>query len=36
MKKEKKRLTNAGHDWQIPDELWAKVQPLLPPGKPHP
>src|SRR5688500_20339091 len=23
-------------DWQIPDELWAKIALLLPPGKPHP
>jgi transposase len=22
--------------WRIPDELWEKIQPLLPPGKPHP
>ena len=22
--------------WRIPDELWAKIAPLLPPGKPHP
>jgi transposase len=21
---------------RIPDELWAKIEPLLPPGKPHP
>jgi hypothetical protein len=24
------------HNWRIPDELWAKIQPLLPPRKPHP
>ena len=23
-------------DWRIPDELWDRVQPLLPPRKPHP
>jgi transposase len=23
-------------DWRIPDELWACIQPLLPPRKPHP
>jgi putative transposase len=23
-------------DWHIPDELWACIQPLLPPRKPHP
>jgi len=22
--------------WRIPDELWAVIEPLLPPGKPHP
>ena len=22
--------------WRIPDELWEKIQPLLPPRKPHP
>jgi transposase len=22
--------------WHIPDELWEKMQPLLPPRKPHP
>src|SRR5437773_4191622 len=22
--------------WRIPDELWVEVQPLIPPGKPHP
>jgi transposase len=22
--------------WRIPDELWAKIEPLLPPPKPHP
>jgi transposase len=22
--------------WRIPDELWARIEPLLPPGKPHP
>src|SRR5437762_2436713 len=22
--------------WKIPDELWNKMEPLLPPGKPHP
>ena len=23
-------------DWRIPDELWERIQPLLPPRKPHP
>lgn len=22
--------------WRIPDKLWKKLEPLLPPGKPHP
>lgn len=22
--------------WQLSDELWAKIAPLIPPGKPHP
>jgi len=22
--------------WRIPNELWAQIQPLIPPGKPHP
>jgi len=27
----------AGDDgWRIPDELWAQMEPMLPPGKPHP
>ena len=26
----------ASQHLQIPDELWDKVKPLLPPGKPHP
>jgi transposase len=27
---------NVRRDWRIPDELWAHIQPLLPPRKPHP
>ena len=23
-------------NWRIPDELWKQMEPLLPPGKPHP
>jgi transposase len=23
-------------DWLMPDELWDRIMPLLPPGKPHP
>lgn len=26
----------ARRDWRIPDELWERIQPLLPPRKPHP
>ncbi len=22
--------------WQLPDALWERIEPLLPPGKPHP
>jgi len=22
--------------WRIPDQLWNRIEPLLPPGKPHP
>jgi transposase len=22
--------------WQLSDELWGKIAPLIPPGKPHP
>jgi transposase len=22
--------------WRIPDDLWKKIEPLIPPGKPHP
>ncbi len=25
-----------GDKWRIPDELWERIEPLLPPGKPHP
>jgi transposase len=27
---------NVRRDWRIPDELWERIQPLLPPRKPHP
>jgi transposase len=26
----------AVRQWRIPDDLWTKIEPLLPPGKPHP
>jgi transposase len=29
-------LVTTDDGWKIPDELWAKIEPLLPPGKPHP
>lgn len=29
-------LPNASQCWRMPNELWVKVKPLLPPGKPHP
>ena len=40
-KKNKKRSTSIGKSryadkWRIPDELWERMEPLLPPRKPHP
>jgi len=29
-------LSNTSQSWRMPDELWRKVKPFLPPGKPHP
>jgi len=29
-------LPNASQSWRMPDELWKKVKPFLPPDKPHP
>ncbi|MCC6347752.1 MAG: IS5 family transposase [Nitrospirales bacterium] len=29
-------LLQKGDKWRIPDELWEKMEPLLPPRKPHP
>ena len=26
----------AHRDWRIPGELWERIEPLLPPRKPHP
>src|SRR5215212_2418440 len=26
----------ADDGWRIPDELWEQIEPLIPPGKPHP
>lgn len=28
--------TKVRRDWRMPDALWAELEPLLPPGKPHP
>jgi transposase len=27
---------NTRCDWRLPDELWERIVPLLPPRKPHP
>lgn len=35
MKRKKKRVKRVRY-WKTPDELWEKIEPLLPPGKPHP
>lgn len=32
----KDHRVDVGPDWRIPDEMWARIQPLIPPGKPHP
>ncbi len=29
-------LVTKDDGWRIPDELWEKIEPLLPAGKPHP
>ena len=29
-------LPTASQSWRMPDELWEKVKPFLPPSKPHP
>lgn len=29
-------LATKDDEWRISDELWAEMEPLLPPGKPHP
>jgi hypothetical protein len=35
--KTKRRMQRKSKDqWRIPDALWEKIEPLLPPGKPHP
>jgi transposase len=30
------QTTSYADKWRIPDELWERMQPLLPPRKPHP
>lgn len=30
------RNPEADQNWRIPDGLWARIEPLLPPGRPHP
>lgn len=30
------RLMTRDDDWRVPDELWAKMEPLLPPRPEHP
>jgi len=34
--KKKRQKEPASNKWRISDALWAKIEPLLPPGKPHP
>lgn len=33
---QEKQAEQAQSDWRIPDVLWARIEPLLPPRKPHP
>jgi transposase len=33
---QEKEIPQAQMEWRIPDELWARIEPLLPPRKPHP
>ena len=35
-KKKTERKVPYDDKWRIPDGLWEKIEPLLPPGKPHP
>jgi transposase len=30
------KIPKSIRQWRIPDELWRKIEPLLPPPKPHP
>jgi transposase len=36
LRKKRARPAPADDGWRIPDALWQRLQPLLPPGKPHP
>jgi len=36
MKSDPEARKSVRRDWCIPDELWERIQPLLPPPKPHP
>jgi transposase len=29
-------LVERGDGWRIPDVLWSQIEPLIPPGRPHP
>jgi transposase len=33
---QEKEISQAQMEWRIPDELWARIEPLLPPRKSHP
>lgn len=33
---QEKEISQAQLEWRIPDELWERIEPLLPPRKPHP
>jgi transposase len=35
-KTQRKSKESYTDQWRIPDALWEKIEPLLPPGKPHP
>ncbi len=35
-KRSVRKVTAYADKWRIPDELWQRIEPLLPPRKPHP
>src|SRR5512147_134262 len=35
-KRSVRKATRYADKWRIPDELWKRIEPLLPPRKPHP